>query len=238
MPFPLVADSSIVHTLSEIGVILVMFSLGLEFSLRKLASVGPTATLTALIETSLMMWIGFNVAQLFGWTTVESLFTGAVLAISSTTIVAKAFQEQKITGRLREKVVGVLIVEDLIAILLLATLTAIASGSGLTAWPMSIMIVKLAGFLVAMISIGLLIIPRAMRLIIQLNRPETIIISSVGICFAFALLAQAFGYSVALGAFIAGSLIAESGEEKKSRNSSSRYATSLPRCSSFRWGCS
>ncbi len=215
VPFPLVADSSIVHTLSEIGVILVMFSLGLEFSLRKLASVGPTATLTALIETSLMMWIGFNVAQLFGWTTVESLFTGAVLAISSTTIVAKAFQEQNVTGRLREKVVGVLIVEDLIAILLLATLTAIASGSGLTAWPMSIMVVKLAGFLVAMISIGLLIIPRAMRLIIQLNRPETIIISSVGICFAFALLAQAFGYSVALGAFIAGSLIAESGEEKK-----------------------
>jgi CPA2 family monovalent cation:H+ antiporter-2 len=215
VPFPLVADSGIVHTLSEIGVILVMFSLGLEFSLRKLASVGPTATLTALIETSLMMWIGFNVAQLFGWTTVESLFTGAILAISSTTIVAKVFQEQNITGRLREKVVGVLIVEDLIAILLLATLTAIASGSGLTAWPMSIMVGKLAGFLVALVSIGLLIIPRAMRLIIQLNRPETIIISSVGICLALALLAQAFGYSVALGAFIAGSLIAESGEEKK-----------------------
>ena len=215
VPFPLVADSSIVHTLSEIGVILVMFSLGLEFSLRKLASVGPTATLTALIETSLMMWIGFNVAQLFGWTTVEGLFTGAVLAISSTTIVTKAFQEQNITGRLREKVLGVLIVEDLIAILLLATLTAIASGSGLAAWPMTIMVIKLTGFLVALISIGLLIVPRAMRLIIQLNRPETIIISSVGICFALALLAQAFGYSVALGAFIAGSLIAESGEVKK-----------------------
>jgi CPA2 family monovalent cation:H+ antiporter-2 len=215
VPFPLVADSSIVHTLSETGVILVMFSLGLEFSLRKLASVGPTATLTALVETSLMMWIGFNVAQLFGWTTIESLFTGAVLAISSTTIVAKAFQEQKVTGRLREKVVGVLIVEDLIAILLLATLTAIASGSGLSAGPLSLMVGKLAGFLIALISIGLLIVPRLMRMIIQLNRPETTIISSVGICFALALLAQSFGYSVALGAFIAGSLIAESGEERK-----------------------
>ena len=215
VPFPLVADSNIVYTLSEIGVILVMFSLGLEFSLRKLASVGPTATLTALVETSLMMWIGFSVAQLFGWTTVESLFTGAVIAISSTTIVAKAFQEQKITGRLREKVVGILIVEDLIAILLLATLTAIASGSGLTAGPLTIMVGKLAGFLIALISIGLLIVPRAMRLIILLDRPETIVISSIGICFALALLAHAFGYSVALGAFIAGSLIAESGEEKK-----------------------
>ncbi len=215
LPFPLVADSDIVHTLSEIGVILVMFSLGLEFSFRKLGEVGPTAALTALVETSLMMWLGYNVAQLFGWTTLESLFTGAILAISSTTIVAKAFQEQKVTGKLRERVVGILIVEDLIAILLLATLTAVATGSGLAAGPLTITVGKLGVFLVALISVGLLLVPRTMRLIIRLNRPETIVISSVGLCFALALLAHAFGYSVALGAFIAGSLIAESGEEKK-----------------------
>lgn len=215
VPIPLVADSAIVQTLSEVGVILVMFSLGLEFSLRKLASVGLTAALTALLETSLMMLLGYNVAQLFGWTVVESLFTGAVLAISSTTIVAKAFQEQKVTGRLREMVVGILIVEDLIAILLLATLTAVATGSGLSAGPLAVTVLKLATFLVALISIGLLVVPRMMRLIIRLNRPETIIVSSVGLCFALALLANAFGYSVALGAFIAGSLIAESGEEKQ-----------------------
>ncbi len=215
VPIPLVADSDIVHTLSEIGVILVMFSLGLEFSFRKLGEVGPTAALTALVETSLMMWLGYNVAQLFGWTTLESLFTGAILAISSTTIVAKAFQEQKVTGKLRERVVGILIVEDLIAILLLATLTAVATGSGLAAGPLTITVGKLGVFLVALISVGLLLVPRTMRLIIRLNRPETIVISSVGLCFALALLAHAFGYSVALGAFIAGSLIAESGEEKK-----------------------
>ncbi len=215
VPIPLVADSDIVHTLSEIGVILVMFSLGLEFSFRKLGEVGPTAALTALVETSLMMWLGYNVAQIFGWTTLESLFTGAILAISSTTIVAKAFQEQKVTGKLRERVVGILIVEDLIAILLLATLTAVATGSGLAAGPLTITVGKLGVFLVALISVGLLLVPRTMRLIIRLNRPETIIISSVGLCFALALLAHAFGYSVALGAFIAGSLIAESGEEKK-----------------------
>lgn len=212
---PLVADSAIVQTLSEIGVILVMFSLGLEFSLRKLASVGVTAALTALLETSLMMLLGYNVAQLFGWTTMESLFTGAILAISSTTIVAKAFQEQNVAGKLREKVFGVLIVEDLIAILLLATLTAIATGSGLAAGPLAITVGKLTVFLVALISIGLLLVPRMMRLIIRLNRPETIVVASVGLCFALALLADVFGYSVALGAFIAGSLIAESGEEKQ-----------------------
>jgi len=215
VPVPLVADSDVVRTLSEVGVILLMFSLGLEFSLRKLVEVGPTAALTAVVETSLMMWLGYNVAQMFGWNTMESMFTGAVVAISSTTIVAKAFQEQKVTGKMREMVVGVLIVEDLIAIILLASLTAIASGSGLSPGPLALTVGRLAAFLVVLLAAGLFLIPRAVRLINRLHRPETTIVASIGICFALALLAEAFGYSVALGAFIAGSLIAESGEEKQ-----------------------
>ena len=215
VPSPLVADSSVVRTLSEIGVILLMFSLGLEFSLRKLVQVGPTAALTAVVETSLMMWLGFSVAQLFGWTIMESLFTGAVIAISSTTIVAKAFQEQRVTGKLREIVVGVLIVEDLIAILLMASLTAIATGSGLTAGPLAMTVGRLVAFLVGLVAVGLFLVPRAVRLVNRLNRPETTVVASVGLCFALALLAQKFGYSVALGAFIAGSLVAESGEERQ-----------------------
>lgn len=212
VPVPLVADSVTVQTLAEIGVILLMFSLGLEFSLRKLGEVGPTAAMTAVVETSLMLWFGFNIAQLFGWTLLESLFLGAVIAISSTTIVAKAFQEQGVAGRLRERVVGVLIVEDLIAILLLAALTAIASGSGLAAGPLLFTVGKLGAFLAGLIGFGLLLIPRAVRLVNRLNRPETTIVAAVGCCFALALLAQGFGYSAALGAFLAGSLIAESGE--------------------------
>jgi len=215
VPSPLVADSSVVRTLSEIGVILLMFSLGLEFSLRKLVQVGPTAALTAVVETSLMMWLGFSVAQLFGWTIMESLFTGAVIAISSTTIVAKAFQEQRVTGKLREIVVGVLIVEDLIAILLMASLTAIATGSGLAAGPLAMTVGRLVAFLVGLVAVGLFLVPRAVRLVNRLNRPETTVVASVGLCFALALLAQKFGYSVALGAFIAGSLVAESGEERQ-----------------------
>jgi CPA2 family monovalent cation:H+ antiporter-2 len=215
VPSPLVADTSVVRTLSEIGVILLMFSLGLEFSLRKLVEVGPTAALTAVVETSLMMWLGFTVAQLFGWSVMESLFTGAVIAISSTTIVAKAFQEQRVTGKLREIVVGVLIVEDLIAILLMASLTAIATGSGLAAGPLAMTVGRLVAFLVGLVAVGLFLVPRAVRLVNRLNRPETTVVASVGLCFAMALLAQKFGYSVALGAFIAGSLVAESGEEKQ-----------------------
>lgn len=215
VPLPLVADSSIVKTLSEVGVILVMFSLGLEFSLRKLGEVGVSAALTALLETSLMMWLGYSVAQTLGWTQMESLFTGAVLGISSTTIVAKAFQEQGISGKLRENVVGVLIVEDLIAIVLLATLTAVASGSGLEAGPLFTTVGKLGAFLIGLIVVGLFLVPRAVRMVNRLRRPETSIVASIGLCFALALLAESFGYSVALGAFIAGSLIAESGEQKQ-----------------------
>ncbi|HYH99227.1 cation:proton antiporter [Hyalangium sp.] len=214
LPIPLVADAGIVQTLSELGVILLMFSLGLEFSLRKLFAVGPTAGLTAVIQCSVMVWLGFVVGRAFGWTDRESIFAGALIAISSTTIIAKAFDEQGIRGRLRELVVGVLIVEDLIAILLMAMLTAISTGSGLSAGDMALTIGRLMAFLVGLVAIGLLVVPRAIRAVVRLNRPETTLVASVGLCFAIALLAQAFGYSVALGAFLAGSLVAESGEEK------------------------
>jgi monovalent cation:H+ antiporter-2, CPA2 family len=212
VPIPLVADPGSVHTLSELGVILLMFSLGLEFSLRKLAQVGPSASLTAVIQASVMIWLGFIAARAFGWTVRESIFTGAIIAISSTTIIAKAFDEQGIRGKLRELVVGILIVEDLIAILLLAALTALARGEGLSASSLASTMGRLAGFLIGLLVVGMLVIPRAMRMIVKLGRPETTLVASIGVCFASALLAQRFGYSVALGAFLAGSLIAESGE--------------------------
>ncbi|HEX5750210.1 MAG TPA: cation:proton antiporter [Archangium sp.] len=214
VPIPLVADAGIVQTLSELGVILLMFSLGLEFSLRKLFQVGPTAGITAVIQCSLMIWLGFVVGRAFGWTTLESIFVGAIIAISSTTIIAKAFDEQGIKGKLREIVVGVLIVEDLIAILLMATLTAVSSGAGLSAGQLALTIGRLGLFLVGLVVVGLLVIPRVVRAVHKLERPETLLVTSVGICFAVALLAQEFGYSVALGAFLAGSLVAESGKEK------------------------
>ncbi|HKO48763.1 MAG TPA: cation:proton antiporter, partial [Polyangiaceae bacterium] len=214
VPIPVLADQRIVQTLSELGVILLMFSLGLEFSLGKLVKLGAGASLTALLQSSLMIWLGFVTGRLLGWSTLESLFTGSIIAISSTTIIAKAFDEQGVRGPLRELVVGILIAEDLIAILLMATLTAVAGGTGLSALDMAKTTGKLFGFLAVLISIGLLVVPRAVRAINRLDRPETTLVVSVGFCFAVSLLAHSFGYSVALGAFIAGSLIAESGEAK------------------------
>lgn len=212
VPVPLVADAGIVHTLSEIGVILLMFSLGLEFRLKKLLEVGPTAGLTALIQCSAMIWLGYSVGQLFGWTSMESLFTGAILAISSTTIIAKAFEERGIHGPLRTLVVGVLIVEDLIAIVLMAILTPLATGSELSGGALVATTARLVAFLVALVAGGLLVVPRAMRAVLRLGRSETTLIASIGLSFAVALLAHAMGYSVALGAFLAGTLAAESGE--------------------------
>ncbi len=214
VPVPLVADVRIVQTLSELGVILLMFALGLEFRLSKLIRIGPTAGVTAIVQCSVMVWLGFMTGRLFGWTTRESLFAGAIIAISSTTIIAKAFDERAVSGKLREIVVGILVVEDLIAVLLMAALTAISSGSGLSAGALGRTTGRLGAFLIGLVAIGLLTVPRAVRAVARLRRPETTLIASMGICFGVALLAQAFGYSVALGAFIAGSLVSESGHEK------------------------
>jgi len=214
VPVPLFADEAVAHTFSELGVILLMFSLGLEFSLRQLIKVGPTAGVVAVIQCSLMIWLGYLTGRLFGWTVFESVFAGALIAISSTTIIVKAFAERGVKGGLAELVFGILIVEDLIAILLLAVLTAVASGAGLSWAALALTVGRLAAFLVGQLVVGMLVIPRLVRLIVKLGREETTIVACVGISFAFALVAQRFGYSVALGAFLGGAIVAESGEGK------------------------
>jgi CPA2 family monovalent cation:H+ antiporter-2 len=212
VPVPIVADPGIIQTLSELGVILLMFSLGLEFHLTKLVQVGPAAGFTAVIQSSLTAWLGFLVGRLLGWTTLESIFTGAIVAISSTTIIAKAFDEQGIRGRLRELVVGILLIEDLIAVVFMAVLTAVATGAGLSAGALVATVGRLLSFLVGLTVIGILVVPRFIRFVTRLGRAETTLVASIGICFATAYVAQWFGYSVAIGAFIAGSLVAESGK--------------------------
>ena len=215
VPIPVAADPSTVQTLSELGVILLMFGLGLEFSLGKLFRAAPTAGVTALIQCSVMMWLGFAAGKALGWTTLESIFTGAIVAVSSTTIIAKAFDEQKIGGRLRELVVAILIVEDLIAVVLMAVLTGVASGTGLTASELGVTLGRLGAFLALLVIGGLVIVPRFMRWVVAQGRDETTVIAAIGVCFAISLLCHALDYSVALGAFVAGVLVSESGEAPK-----------------------
>lgn len=215
VPIPVFAHEPTVRILSELGVILVMFALGLEFSLRKLLKVGATSGFIAAVECSLMLWLGFLVGRGFGWTTRESLFLGAIVAISSTTIVVKAFSERGIRGRRAETVFGVLIAEDLIAVLLLALLTTVSRGGGLSGESMVATAARLTAFLLSVVTVGMLLIPRLVRAIVRYERPEITLVTSIAVCFALSLLASSLGYSVALGAFLAGTLVGESGEEKR-----------------------
>ena len=212
LPIPLVADEAMVHALAELGVTLLMFGLGLEFSLRRLFQVGPTAGLIAVSQSGAMVFLGYVIGQAFGWTTLESVYAGALIAISSTTIIVKAFAEQKVTGRFTEVVFGVLIIEDLLAIFLLAILTAASGGEGVATGVLLAKAGLLAAFLGGYVVVGLLVVPRLVRFAARLGSAETTLVTAIGICFGGAVLAHSFGYSVALGAFIAGSLVAESGE--------------------------
>ena len=160
IPIPLHAESHTVDALAELGVILLMFSLGIEFSLTKLLRVGTTAGFVAIVQCSLMLWLGYVIGQAFGWSHVESIFAGAVIAISSTTIIVKAFEEQGIKDAFTQVVFGILIVEDLIAILLLTILTTISSGEELSAVEFGRAVGHLAAFLAIVMVVGLFIVPR------------------------------------------------------------------------------
>lgn len=213
VPIPLVADRGTVRALSEIGVIFLMFSLGLEFSIRKLIKVLPTAGVIVVIECALMLWFGYMAGRTLGWTALESIYAGAIVAISSTTIIIKAFAEDRIRGPLSRIVFAILIAEDLIAILLLAVLPLASGPQTGTGWAMAEAAGTLFMFLLTVIVGGALLIPRLMHVVLRLHRPELTLLACVGVALGVSLLAKMMGYSVALGAFLAGSLMAEASDE-------------------------
>ena len=210
-PIPFFAHEETIRTLAELGVILLMFSLGLEFNLRALARIIPTGGLVAVIEVGLTFALGSQVAALFGLDTRTSLLAGALVSISSTMIVTHAFQDLRFEKRAREAVFGILIAEDLVAILMLATISALVAGTGDTGNILMATAGRLVLVVAALLGVGLLVVPPLFRFLVALRRRETLLVTSVGFCFALALFAQSQGLSVALGAFIAGALISEAG---------------------------
>ena len=207
---PSVMDEENIRTWSEIGVIFLLFSLGLEFSFKKLAAVGGTAGVTSIVEAVGMLALGYGTGQLLGWNAMDSIFLGGILSVSSTTIIIRAFDELGVkTQKYAVLVFGVLIVEDLVAILLLVVLSTVAvsqnfSGSELL-WQMG----KLGFFLVLWFLGGIFLIPTFLSRTRKLMNDETLLIVSVGLCLVMVLLAVQAGFSTALGAFIMGSLLAE-----------------------------
>ncbi|MBX3226055.1 MAG: cation:proton antiporter [Labilithrix sp.] len=215
VPIPLFVDKDRIHTLSELGVVLVMFSVGLEFTFRKLARVLPTSGIVGVIQISTLMWSGYLAGQAFGWSGRESLFAGAMVAISSTMVVAKVFAEQQVSKALADTVFGVLVVQDLAAILLLAVLTALSRGNDVPTAVLARTAGQLGGFLLVLVVVGFLVVPRAIRLVAHGKSSESLLLASIGLAFGFAVIAERVGYSVALGAFVAGALVAESGEAER-----------------------
>jgi len=214
VPFPLVANFGLVHVLSELGVILLMFSIGLELRISTLAKVGIGAGLTALFEVALVLIAGALIAGLLGFSSTEAVFAGACLAISSTMLVAKTFEQLGLKtgkGGFTDIVFAILVFEDLIAIILLAVLTGLASGAGLAPYEVAVMLGKLAGLLAAMLVGGLLVIPWLVRALMRQGRDETVLIVCLALCFGLAILTEHFHFPVALGAFVAGLLVSESG---------------------------
>lgn len=210
-PWQVVAHPELAQPLSDIGIILLMFSLGLEFSVRHLLRIAPTGGLIALIECSFVAWLAYITGRIIGLTTLEALFVGAFAAISSTTLIAKIFAEKHIRGRLADVVFGILVAEDLIAILLLTLLTALSAGHTVSAGDLGTTVAKLVGFLLLILGTGMFLVPRFVRFVASLGRSETLVMSCLGLAFLFAFLAQTAGYSLALGSFLAGALAAESG---------------------------
>jgi CPA2 family monovalent cation:H+ antiporter-2 len=206
------ASTERVELVSDLGVILLVFSIGLEFTLRRLMRIAPTAGLVALIQCASMIGLGYLVGRLMGWTPWESLLTGATVSISGAVIMAKAFEETRVDSRVRELVFGVVLCEDVVAILLLAVLITMANGDALSLHAFEITAGLLSLFIIALIGIGLITVPYLVRKVARLKRPETLLITSLGLCFACAMIAERAGYTVALGAFLAGSLVAQSGQ--------------------------
>src|SRR5271154_1348202 len=210
-PFELVKNEEAVKTLGEMGVVLLMFSLGLEFNLRKLTRVGLSALIAAVLEITLMIWLGYEVGRAFGWNTMDSVFLGAMLSISSTTIIVKALAE---LGKSREAfaeiIFGILVIEDILAIILLALLSGFARTGSVHAGQVGIEILQLAVFFAMVLVVGFIGVPRLFDYIAKFKSDEMLLVAALGLCFGVALVAYKVGYSVALGAFLIGAVIAES----------------------------
>src|SRR5258706_604910 len=212
-PFPLIRDQETIRTLSELGIILLMFSLGLEFNLRRLKQVGGTAFTAALLEILLMVWVGYQIGRMFKWSNIDSLFLGAMLSISSTTIIVKALAELgKTRERFAELTFGILIIEDMLAIVMLALLSGVAMTGTFDIGEVSVTVGKLAIFLAAALVLGLLAVPRLVGYVGRFKSNEMLLITVLAVCFGFSLLAARLGYSVALGAFLIGVVVAEARE--------------------------
>lgn len=210
-PGVLVGDARAIDDISNLGVVLLMFTLGLEFSVRKLREVGIGVLVVAVAEVGLMLWVGYGIGGLFGWSGKDALFLGAIISLSSTMVATRTLAESGQRGqKFAHLVTGLLVAEDMLAIVMLTLLTAVAIGGSVEAETAFKLVGHLGLFVIVGMILGLLLLPRLVDYVASFERDETLLVSVLGICFGASLLAAWMGFSVALGAFLAGAVVAES----------------------------
>ena len=208
--FPAIEDATNVHVWSDIGIVFLMFALGLEFSIKKLKKVGATGAITALTELAIMFLIGSSVGRMLGWKSMDCIFVGCMLSISSTSIIIKSFEDLKLKQqKFTSSVTAVLIVEDLIAVLLLVILSTVSVSKSFDGGELVMSLVKLVFSLIVWFVFGIFLIPTFLRWMRRYMTEETLCIVAVGLCFGMVVMASYAGFSTALGAFVMGAILAE-----------------------------
>jgi len=212
--FSFVSDLDVIHTLAELGLVFLMFALGLEFNLPQLRKTGLRGAFAAVVEVTTMLLIGYGLGRLFGWNRVDSMFLASILAISSTTIIVKVFTDFKMLNEDFVRIVfAILILEDIAAVLILSVLTGLGEGgNGAGARQAVEAFLRISFFIVLFLLVGLSLVPRFMRRVARLRNKETLGIVTLGFCLGGSLVASWFGFSVALGAFLTGAVVAASNE--------------------------
>ena len=217
MPYmPSVTDLEGIHLWSEIGVIFLLFALGLEFSFRKILRMGAAPIIAACAIIMGMMLVGIFTGYAFGWSQMDCIYLGGMLAMSSTTIIFKAFDDMGLRQkRFAGLVLSVLIIEDILAIVLMVMLSTLAVSKEFEGTQMLMSILKLAFFLVLWFVVGIYLIPLLLKKTKSLMSDETLLITALALCFGMVVVASAVGFSAAFGAFIMGSIMAETVEAEK-----------------------
>lgn len=217
MPYIMsVVDETDIKTWADIGVIFTLFSLGLDFSFKKIVKMGASPIIATVVIVFCMMMLGISVGHGFGWNKMDCIFLGGMLAMSSTTIIYKAFddmglRQQKFAGM----VMSVLILEDILAIIMMVMLSAIAGGNNPDGEQMLGSVIKIAFFLIVWFIVGIFAIPLFLRSVRKLTNNETLLIVALGLCCGMAVLSTKVGFSSAFGAFVMGSILAETIEAEK-----------------------
>ncbi len=213
---PTVMDSGSIETWSEIGVIFLLFTLGLDFSFKKLVKVGGTAVIAAITVVLGMMFVGYATGLALGWGSMNSLFLGGMLSMSSTTIIYKAFDDMGLRNQQFSGVVlGILVVEDLFAVLMMVLLSTLAVSKHVEGAEMLNSVMRLGLFLVFCFIVGIYLVPSLLQLCRKYLNDETLLVVSLGLCLTMVMIAVFAGFSSALGAFIMGSLLAETVEAER-----------------------